>query len=116
VAPSPWWWDVRFVCLPSFLSSNVQAARIRIELADELNGKYAYGEAIKVYEEARDMFAQVYLTVAVLNTVMAAVAPRLPSCCTAKCYMHVCRRRRLPQATVSYCGLMKMRKFLFYAP
>ena len=94
---------MRFVCLPSFLSSNVQAADIKFELADELNGKYAYVEAIKLYEEARDMFVQVYLlAVAVLNTVIAAVAPLLQSCCTAKCYMHVCRRRRLPQATVSY--------------
>ena len=93
---------MKFVCLPSFLSSNVQAAENKIELADELNGKYAYVEAIKLYEEARDMFVQVYLTVAVLNTAMAAVAPLLQSCCTAKCYMHVCRRRRLPQATVSY--------------
>ena len=116
---------MRFACLPSFLSSNVQAANIKVELADELNGKYAYVEAIKLYEEGRDMFVQVYLAVAVLNTVIAAVAPLLQSCCTAKCYMHVCRRRRLPQATVSYAQavqgsrggrVMKMRKFLFYTP
>ena len=107
---------MKFVCLPSFLSSNVQAASIKFELADELHGKYAYVEAIKLYEEGREMFVQVYLAVAVLNAVIAAVAPLLQSCCTAKCYMHVCRRRRLPQATVSYCGLMKMRKFLFYTP
>ena len=50
---------MKFVCLPSFLSSNVQAANIKFELADELNGKYAYVEAIKLYEEARDMFVQV---------------------------------------------------------
>jgi len=37
----------------------VQAANIKCELADELNGKYAYVEAIKLYEEARDMFVQV---------------------------------------------------------
>ena len=58
---------MKFVCLPSFLSSNVQAANIKFELADELNGKYAYVEAIKLYEEARDIFVQVYLTVAVLK-------------------------------------------------
>ena len=101
----------------------MQAANIKFELADELNDKYAYVEAIKLYEEARDMFVQVYLAVAVLDTVIAAVAPLLQSCCTAKCYMHVCRRRRLPQATVSYAQavqgsrvgrVMKMRKFLFY--
>ena len=80
----------------------MQAANIKFKLADELNGKYAYVEAIKLYEEARDMFVQVYLAVAVLSTVIAAVAPLLQSCCIAKCYMHVCRRRRLPQATVSY--------------
>ena len=80
----------------------MQAANIKFELADELCGKFAYVEAMKLYEEARDIFVQVYLTVAVLNTVMAAVAPLLQSCCTANCYMHVCRRRRLPQATVSY--------------
>ena len=92
---------MRFVCLPSFLSSNVQAANIKVELADELNGTYAYVEAIKLYEEARDMFVQVYLAVAVLNTVIAAVAALLQSCCTAKCYMHVGRRRRRAHATVS---------------
>ena len=116
---------MRLACLPPFPSSNVQAANIKFELANELNGKCAYVEAMKLYEEARDMFVQVYLTVAVLNTVMAAVAPLLQSCCTAKCYMHVCRRRRLPQATVSYAQavqgsrggrVMKMRKFLFYTP
>ena len=73
---------MRFVCLPSFLSSNVQAANIKFELANELYGKCAYVEAMKLYEEARDMFVQVYLTVAVLNTVMAAVAP-LNGCCRA---------------------------------
>jgi hypothetical protein len=80
----------------------MQAAEIKYELANELHGKFAYVEAIKLYEEARDMFVQVYLTVAVLNTVMAAVAPLLLSCCTAKCYMKACHRRHLPQATVSY--------------
>ena len=103
----------------------MQAANIKFKLADELYGKCAYVEAIKLYEEARDMFVQVYLTVAVLSTVIAAVAPLLQSCCIAKCYMHVCRRRRLPQATVSYAQavqgsrggrVMKMRKFLFYTP
>ena len=98
---------MRFVCLPSFLSSNVQAANIKFKLADELNGKYAYLEAIKLYEEGRDMFVQVYLAVAVLNTVIAAVAPLLQSCCTAKCHMRVCRRRRLPQATVSLIKLSR---------
>ena len=50
---------MRFVCLPPFPSSNMQAAEIKYELANELNGKYAYVEAIKLYEEARDMFVQV---------------------------------------------------------
>jgi len=80
----------------------VQAANIKFELANELYGKCAYVEAMKLYEEARDMFVQVYLTVAVSNTVMAAVAPLLLSCCTAKCYTKACHRRRLPQSTVSY--------------
>ena len=33
----------------------------------------AYVEAITLYEEARDMFVQVYFTIAVFNTVVAAV-------------------------------------------
>ena len=101
----------------------MQAANIKFELADALYGKFAYVEAMKMYEEARDMFVQIYLTVAMLNTVMAAVALLLLSCCTAKCYTKACHRRRLPQATVSHAqavqggaGLMKMRKFLFYTP
>ena len=60
----------------------MQAANIKFELADELCGKFAYVEAMKLYEEARDIFVQVYLTVAVLNTVMAAVAP-FNGCCRA---------------------------------
>ena len=70
---------MRFVCLPSFPPSNVQAAYIQLDLASELHGKCAYVEAIKLYEEARDTFMEVYLTVAVLNNVIA-VAPLLLSC------------------------------------
>jgi len=38
-------------------------------------------EAIKLFEEARDMFVQVYLIVVVLNIVIAAIALLLLSCC-----------------------------------
>ena len=40
-------------------------------------------EAIKLHEAVHDMIVQVYLTVIVLNTVIAAVVPLLLSCCTA---------------------------------
>ena len=82
-----------------------------------------YDEAIKLYEEARDMFVQVCLFVVVLNTVISAVAPLLLPCCTAKCYSKACYKCRLPQATLPYAhavlesrgGRMnKMQKFLFY--
>ena len=105
----------------------MQAANIKFELADELYGKFAYVEAMKLYEEARDMFVQVYLTVAVLNTVMAAVAP-LNGCCRAA-LPSVTQRRATGVACpnrrchmLKLCrgqgggGLMKMRKFLFYTP
>ena len=118
---------MRFACLPSFLSSNVQAANIKFELANELYGKCAYVEAMKLYEEARDMFVQVYLTVAVLNTVMAAVAP-LKGCCRAAlpsvtqrratgvaCPNRQCHMLKLSRGQGGE-GLMKMRKFLFYTP
>ena len=94
---------MRFVCLPPFPLSNAQAAHINLELACELHGKCAYVEAIKLYEEARDTSVQQHLTVAVLNTVIAAVAaPLLLLCCTAKCHSKACRTRLLPHATVPY--------------
>ena len=56
-----------------------------------------------MYEEARDTSVQQHLTVAVLNTVIAAVAaPLLLLCCTAKCHSKACRTRLLPHATVPY--------------
>ena len=118
---------MRCVCLPPFSSSNAQAANIKFELADELCGKFAYVEAMKLYEEARDIFVQVYLTVAVLNTVMAAVAPfngccraALPSVTHRRATGVVCPNRQCHM--LKLCrgqgggGLMKMRKFLFYTP
>ena len=69
--------------LPPFLPHDVQAADSKLKLACELHDQGAYDEAIKLLEEARHMFVQVYLTVAVLDTDMAAVAPLLLSCGTA---------------------------------
>ena len=77
-----------------------------------------------MYEEARGMFVQVNLIVAVLNTTIAAVAPLLLSCCTAKCYSKASPHAS-PAASkpVQYAQavlrsrrgrVMKMRKFLFY--
>ena len=43
-------------------------------------------EAIKLYEEARNMFVQVYLGVVVFNIVIADVDPLLLLCCTGECY------------------------------
>ena len=49
-----------------------EAARSKMELASDLQDQGEYEEAIKLYEEARDMFVQVHRTLTLLSIVFAA--------------------------------------------
>jgi hypothetical protein len=119
-APSPW---CKVCVFPPFPPSTVQAADIRSE-ASESHKKCAYAEAIKLYEEARDMFVQVYLTVVVeccqCCRCSAAAAVRhcqvihqgVPPASPATSDSNVCSSC----AGAGEGRVKKTRKYLFYTP
>ena len=53
-------------------NAHIKAAWSKMQLADDLNDQGEHEEAIKLYEEARDMFVQVHRTLALLCIVFAA--------------------------------------------
>ena len=50
-----------------------EAARSKMELADDLKDQGEYEEALKLYDEARDMFVQVRRTLTMLSIICAVV-------------------------------------------